>query len=132
MSSSRFSRLCALLILGSVLTGVLAPGAVAISRDDIRTTAAQVDLSGDVRDFLTKALEDAMVRAALVGPVSVSLTTTTRRPDAERPVMTLPVGLLESGPADARIPLQLFSQLTIESGTQSPVLPDGPVHPRAP
>ena len=132
MVSTRFSRFCALLLLGSVATGVLAPGVVAYSRDDIRTASERSDLSGDVRDFLTKALEDAMVRAALVGPVTTLVSWTPRNGEGERPEFLLPGGLLD---AEFHAPRPvLLSALLSDTAAEDlrPVHRAGPVQPRAP
>jgi len=63
-------RLGALLLLGSVMTGLLAPAAVAMSRTDIELAADQDGLSSDVQDFFEEVLEDAMLRSAVVAPIS--------------------------------------------------------------
>ncbi len=62
------NRFCAVFLLGSLLLGVLAPGAVAMSRTDIQQAAGQEGLSSDVQDFLNGVLEDAMLRAVNVAP----------------------------------------------------------------
>lgn len=132
MVSTRFSRICALLLLGSVVTGVLAPGAVAYSRDDIRTAAERSDLSGEVRDFLTKALEDAMVRAALVGPVTTLASWTPRRLDGERPDFQLPGDLLDVDIDAPRLHAQSVPVSDTADVDGRPVHRAGPIHPRAP
>ncbi len=52
------------------MTGLLAPAAVAMSRTDIELAADQDGLSSDVQDFFEEVLEDAMLRSAVVAPIS--------------------------------------------------------------
>ena len=131
MSPSRTSRLFALLMLGSVVSGVFAPGAVALTREDIRAASERSDLSSDVRDFFTKALEDAMVRAALVGPVSAGAAPTLRRPGLDHPDFVLAQGTME---ATFRVPVISFGT-AFQPGPDPSAYPSqrsGPLHPRAP
>ncbi|MDA0378484.1 MAG: hypothetical protein O3C45_04180 [Bacteroidetes bacterium] len=132
MASTRCSRFFALLMLGSVLTGVFAPGAVAVTRDDIRAASERTDLSADVRDFFTKALEDAMVRAALVGPISASSTPTVRRPGPEYPDLVMAPGALESvSSAPSMLPAG-SSAAEVSASQHGAMERTGPLHPRAP
>lgn len=93
---SRFTRLCSALLLGSVLLGVLAPGAVAFSRTDIQQVAGTEGLSSDVQDFLNGVLEDAMLRAANVAPASSSGAEHLRPSSDYSPFVIVPHGALES------------------------------------
>jgi len=95
-SSHLTSRICALLLLGSVWVGVLAPGAVAMSRTDIQQAAGQEGLASDVQDFLNGVLEDAMLRAALVAPSQTSKTTVVRSLGDRAPLTIVSVGVLEA------------------------------------
>jgi len=52
------------------MTGLLAPVAVAMSRADIVSASEQDGLSSDVKDFFFDVLEDAMLRSAVVAPIS--------------------------------------------------------------
>ncbi|MGB0650272.1 MAG: hypothetical protein ACPG3U_03035 [Rhodothermales bacterium] len=67
-TSHILSRCCALLLLGSVWMGVLAPGVVAMSRTDIQQVAGQEGLASEVQEFLNGVLEDALLRAAMAAP----------------------------------------------------------------
>lgn len=131
MTPSRTSRLFALLMLGSVVSGVFAPGAVALTREDIRAASQRSDLSSDVRDFFTKALEDAMVRAALVGPVTAGAAPTLRRPGPDNPDYVVPQGAQRTA---FRPPVSPIGKafLPDPGPSASPVHRSGPLHPRAP
>ena len=131
MTPSRTSRLFALLMLGSVVSGVFAPGAVALTREDIRAASQRSDLSSDVRDFFTKALEDAMVRAALVGPVTAGAAPTLRRPGLDHPDYVVPQGVqrMMSRPPVSPIGKALLPD---PGPSASPTHRSGPLHPRAP
>ncbi len=131
MSSSRTSRIFALLMLGSVMSGVFAPGAVALTREDIRAASERSDLASDVRDFFTKVLEDAMVRAALVGPVSAGAAPTLRRPGMDHPDVVVSPGTFESvhGPTATAA---VKGYLPDGAASAFPSHRTGPLHPRAP
>ena len=74
--SHRFCiRLSAVLLLGSVLTGLLAPAAVAMSRTDIVIASEQAGLSSDVQDFFSEILEDALLRSAIVAQLTAATST---------------------------------------------------------
>jgi hypothetical protein len=71
-SSSQFARLIALLLLVSVLTGLMAPAAVAMSKDEMLTVVETEGLSSKVKDFLSDALEDALSRSVSVAHFSLT------------------------------------------------------------
>lgn len=76
-----------LFLLGSLLCGILAPGAVALSSDEMVEVAGREGLSSDVHDFFVRALEDAMLRAAVVAPVVPALDA--RKGDEKRPTVVV-------------------------------------------
>lgn len=126
-----FNRFCAALLLGSVLMGVLAPGAVALSRTDIQQAAGQEGLSSDVQDFLNGVLEDAMLRAANVAPASSSTKDTLRSSSDRQPVLLTLPGVVESVAATTSAFLAADRSLQ-----QAPSLTGfsrvSPISPRAP
>ena len=96
-------RLCAALLLGSVVISVLAPGAVALSRNDIQHAAGQEGLSSDVQDFLNGVLEDAMLRAAHVAPATSSINDELRRTSDRQPLLVIWSGAAESVSGTLRV-----------------------------
>lgn len=131
MSPSRSSRIFALLMLGSVVCGVFAPGAVALTRDDIRAASERNDIASDVRDFFTKALEDAMVRTALVGPVSSGAAPVMRRGGLDNPEFVMAQGTLELATGPSIQPVR--RALAPDPGpSATPTHRSGPLLPRAP
>ena len=125
------NRLCALFLLGSVLVGVLAPGAVAMSRSDIQEVAGQEGLSSDVQDFLNGVLEDAMLRAVMVSPASTPAQNTLRTADERPPVLVISTGVMEMRPANS-LSLVDADQLAHPDRPDSNSGRQGPVSPRAP
>jgi len=71
-SSSQYARLIALLLLVSLVTGLLAPAAVAMSKDEMLTVVKTEGLSSKVKDFLSDALEDALSRSVSVAHFSLT------------------------------------------------------------
>lgn len=62
-------QVTAVLLLASTLAGLLAPAAVAMSRDDIVVAHASEDLASDAKDFFSDVLEDALFRSTVVAQV---------------------------------------------------------------
>lgn len=118
-STQLMSRLCALLLIGSVWTGVLAPGVVAMSRTDIQQAAGQDGLASEVQDFLNGVLEDAMLRAAIVAPSQQSQTQVLRTLKQREPLTVASTGVLESS-AEAALS-SLPELLSAESALAAPV-----------
>ncbi len=124
-------RFFALFLIGSVLVGVLAPGAVAMSRTDIQQAAGQEGLSSDVQDFLNGVLEDAMLRAALVAPATQSTSQTLRTTHERAPLFVIAAATLEvteghDVPSWSPQPVVASSPYVLASGRT------GPNPPRAP
>ena len=59
-------------MLFSMLTGLLAPAAVAMSKDEMKSVVETEGLSSKVKDFLSDALEDALSRSVSVAHLSLS------------------------------------------------------------
>ena len=89
-----------LFLLGSLVCGILAPGAVALSSEEMVEVAGREGLSSDVHDFLVRALEDAMLRSAVVAPVVPALDA--RKGDDKRPTVVLSRSVLKNSTAITR------------------------------
>ena len=125
------NRLCALFLLGSVLMGVLAPGAVAMSRTDIQEVAGQEGLASDVQEFLNGVLEDAMLRAVMVSPTTTSALHSLRNADDRPPVFVISTGMMELRPTTGLSQVDADQQLPAHTG-MSESGRQGPASPRAP
>lgn len=59
-------------MLASLLSGLLAPAAVAMSKDEMKLMVATEGLSSKAKDFFTDALEDALSRTVSVANLSLT------------------------------------------------------------
>jgi len=89
-----------LLLLGCLFCGILAPAAVAYSSDEIVEVAGREGLSSDVHDFFLRALEDAMLRSAVVAPVVPTLDA--RKGNESRPTIVISRSAVETSTAVTR------------------------------
>lgn len=117
-TSQFLSRFCALLLIGSVWTGVLAPGVVAMSRTDIQQAAGQEGLASDVQDYLNGVLEDALLRAATVAFSQQAQTQILRSLKERVPLTLASSGVLESEAQSAKP--SIMSQLMLDSAMTDP------------
>ena len=72
ISKKEAFKVVAIALLFSIATGLFAPAAVAISKDEITSAASAEGLSAKVKSFFTDVLEDAMARSSAVAQINPS------------------------------------------------------------